>query len=50
MVLLCTIIQLYQFSIPAAVLLVPDFLRVSFAAYLTYAILELNPATFGISF
>ena len=49
MVLLCTIIQIYQFSIPAAMLLVPNFVWVSFAVYFTYAILVLNPATFGIS-
>ena len=49
-VLLCTIIQVWRFSIPAAVLLIPYFVWVSFAGYLNYAILVLNPAIFGISF
>jgi translocator protein len=48
-VLLCTIIQVYQFSISAAMLLVPGFAWISLAVYLTYAIMVLNPATFGIS-
>ena len=42
-VLLCTIIQVWRFSIPAAVLLIPYFVWVSFAGYLNYAILVLNP-------
>ncbi len=49
-VLLCTIIQVWRFSIPAAVLLLPYFIWVSFAGYLNYAILVLNPNLFGISF
>jgi benzodiazapine receptor len=49
-VLLCTIIQVWRFSIPAAVLLIPYFIWVSFAAYLNYAILVLNPTIFGITF
>jgi len=49
-VLLCTIIQVWRFSIPAAVLLIPYFVWVSFAGYLNYAILVMNPALFGISF
>jgi benzodiazapine receptor len=49
-VLLCTIIQVWRFSIPAAVLLIPYFVWVSFAGYLNYEILVLNPAIFGISF
>jgi tryptophan-rich sensory protein len=49
-VLLCTIIQVWRFSIPAAVLLLPYFVWVSFAGYLNYAILVLNPTIFGISF
>jgi len=48
-VLLCTIIQVWRFSIPAAVLLLPYFVWVSFAGYLNYAILILNPNVFGIS-
>jgi benzodiazapine receptor len=48
-VLLCTIIQVWRFSIPAAVLLLPYFVWVSFAGYLSYAILILNPNVFGIS-
>ena len=49
-VLLCTIIQVWRFSIPAAVLLLPYFVWVSFAGYLNYAILVMNPGIFGISF
>ncbi len=49
-VLLCTIIQVWRFSIPAAVLLMPYFIWVSFAGYLNYAILVMNPAIFGIIF
>jgi len=48
-VLLCTIIQVWRFSIPAAVLLMPYFVWVSFAGYLNYEILILNPSIFGIS-
>lgn len=47
-VLLCTIIQVFRFSIPAAIILIPYICWVSFAAYLNYAILILNPAYFGI--
>lgn len=49
-VLLCTIIQLFRFSIPASMLLVPYFCWVSFAGYLNYSILILNPMSFGITF
>jgi len=49
-VLLCTILQVWRFSIPAAALLIPCFCWVSFAGYLNYAILILNPGSFGISF
>ena len=48
-VLLCTILQVWRFSIPAAMLLMPYFVWVSFAGYLNYAILILNPGSFGIS-
>jgi len=48
-VLLCTILQVWRFSIPAAALLIPYFGWVSFAGYLSYAILILNPGSFGIS-
>jgi len=47
--LICTIIQLFRFSIPASVILIPYFGWISFAMYLNYAILILNPASFGIS-
>jgi len=46
---ICTIIQLFRFSIPASVILIPYFGWISFAMYLNYAILILNPASFGIS-
>ncbi|HUT39042.1 MAG TPA: TspO/MBR family protein [Methanoregula sp.] len=48
-VLLCTIVQVYRVSIPAAGLLIPYIIWISFAAYLNYAILILNPLYFGIS-
>ncbi|MDD1695532.1 MAG: tryptophan-rich sensory protein [Methanoregula sp.] len=48
-VLLCAIVQIFRFSIPAAVLLIPYLCWISFAAYLNYAILILNPMYFGIS-
>ena len=48
-VLLCTIVQVFRFSIPAAALLLPYIGWVTFAAYLNYAILILNPASFGIN-
>jgi benzodiazapine receptor len=48
-VLLCTIVQVFRFSIPAATILIPYIGWVSFAAYLNYAILILNPTYFGIS-
>ncbi len=49
-VLLCTIIQLFRFSIPAALLLIPYFGWVCFAGYLNYGFLILNPGSFGITF
>jgi translocator protein len=48
-VLLCTIVQLFRVSIPASVILVPYFCWISFAAYLNYALLIMNPTYFGIS-
>jgi tryptophan-rich sensory protein len=41
--LLCTIIQVFRFSIIGAALLIPYLLWISFAAYLNYAIMVLNP-------
>jgi translocator protein len=49
-VLLCAIVQIFRFSIPASVILVPYFCWISFAAYLNYEILIMNPMYFGISF
>jgi benzodiazapine receptor len=48
-VVLCTIIQLFRFSIPAALILIPYFFWISFAGYLNYGLLILNPGSFGIS-
>ena len=42
-VLLCTIIQVSRFSIFGAALLIPYLIWTSFAAYLNYAIMVLNP-------
>lgn len=41
--LLCTILQVSRFSIISAALLIPYLLWISFAAYLNYVILVLNP-------
>ncbi len=41
--LLCTIIQVSRFSVIGAALLIPSLLWISFAAYLNYAIMVLNP-------
>jgi tryptophan-rich sensory protein len=42
-VLLCTIIHVSRFSIIGAALLIPYLIWTSFAAYLNYAIMVLNP-------
>ncbi|MEI7856230.1 MAG: TspO/MBR family protein [Methanomicrobiales archaeon] len=41
--LLCTILQVFRFSIISAALLVPCLIWISFAAYLNYVIMVLNP-------
>jgi len=46
--LLCTMIQAFRVSAGAGALLIPTFLWVSFAMYLNYAIMQLNPASVGI--
>jgi tryptophan-rich sensory protein len=40
---LCTIIQVSRFSIIGAAFLIPYLVWISFAAYLNYAIMVLNP-------
>jgi benzodiazapine receptor len=47
-VLLSTIIQVSRFSIAGAALLIPYLIWVSFAAYLNYAIMMMNPITFNL--
>jgi translocator protein len=47
-VLISTMVQVFRISIPAAAILFPYICWVSFAAYLNYAILILNPAYFGL--
>ena len=42
-ILLCTIIQVSRFSVIGGALLIPYLLWTSFAAYLNYAIMVLNP-------
>jgi benzodiazapine receptor len=42
-ILLCTIIQVYQFSVIGGAVLIPYLLWISFAMYLNYMILVLNP-------
>jgi tryptophan-rich sensory protein len=49
-VLLCTILQVFRFSPPATLLLVPCLGWISFVSYLNYAILVLNPGSFGLTF
>ena len=44
-VLVCTIIQLLKFSIGAAVLLLPYLFWLTFAVFLNYTILTLNPVS-----
>jgi tryptophan-rich sensory protein len=41
--LLCTIIQVSRFSIIGGAVLIPYLLWISFAAYLNYAIMVMNP-------
>jgi translocator protein len=48
--LLCTIIQVFRVSFGAALLLLPVLVWITFVAYLNYAIMMLNPSSFGISF
>jgi tryptophan-rich sensory protein len=47
-ILLCTIIQAFRISAGAGALLLPYLLWVSFALYLNYAIMQLNPALPGM--
>lgn len=44
-VLLCTIVQLLKFSFGAALLLLPYMFWLTFAVFLNYAIMTLNPAS-----
>ena len=47
-ILLCTIIQAFRVSVGAGALLIPYLFWVTFAMYLTYAIMQLNPAWVGL--
>ena len=49
-ILLCTIIQLLRFSVGAAVLLLPYLFWVTFAAFLNYLIMTLNPISYSLVF
>ncbi len=49
-ILLCTIIQVFRISFPAALLLLPALVWITFAAVLNYLIMTMNPASFGITF
>ena len=49
-VILVTIFLAYRFSLPAAMVLIPCLGWVSYVGYLNYAILVLNPGSFGLSF
>ncbi len=46
--LLCTVIQVFRFSVYGGMLLVPYFLWVSYLAYLNYGIMSLNNFAFVI--
>ena len=47
-ILLCTVIQAFRVSAGSGALLIPYFIWVSFALYLNYAIMQLNPASLGM--
>lgn len=47
-ILLCTVIQAFRVSAGAGALLLPYFIWVSFTLYLTWAIMQLNPASLGM--
>jgi len=47
-ILLCTVIQAFRVSAASGALLIPYLIWVSFALYLNYAIMELNPAWAGL--
>jgi translocator protein len=47
-ILLCTIIQALRVSAASGALLIPYFLWVSFAMYLNYAIMQINPGSLGM--
>jgi tryptophan-rich sensory protein len=46
--LLCTTIQAFRVSAIAGALLIPYLIWISFAAYLNYAIMLINPITYNI--
>jgi translocator protein len=48
-ILLCTVIQLLRFSVGAAALLLPYLFWVTFAAFLNYLIMTLNPISYAIA-
>jgi tryptophan-rich sensory protein len=47
-VLLCTVIQVFRFSVYGGMLLVPYFLWVCYLAYLNYGIMVLNNVQYVI--
>jgi tryptophan-rich sensory protein len=47
-ILLCTVIQAFRVIAGAGALLLPSFVWVSFALYLNYTLMELNPASLGM--
>jgi benzodiazapine receptor len=47
-VLLSTIIQVFRFTVAGAALLIPYLIWVSFAAYLNYAIMMMNPISVNL--
>jgi translocator protein len=47
-ILLCTVIQAFRVTAGAGAFLLPYFIWVSFAMYLNYALMQLNPASLGM--
>lgn len=44
--ILCTVIQVMRFSVPAAAILIPYFLWVTFLVILSYFVLSMNPISY----
>ncbi|MCK9581035.1 MAG: tryptophan-rich sensory protein [Methanoregula sp.] len=49
LVLLCTMIQEFRVTVAGGALLIPYFLWVTFATYLCYTVMMMNPVSYGLS-